>query len=242
MSELIQLFGQGEMWAALISLVVLEIILGIDNIVFIAVLSDRLPEDERPLAYKLGLGGALVTRLLLLGTISWVTKLKTPLFTLLGAEISWRSLILIAGGVFLVAKSTHEIYEKVEHVEDDDMPEVRHGGLWMTVLQIAILDIIFSLDSVITAVGMVDELSIMVIAVIIAVVVMLLFARPVGEFVNRHPSMKVLALSFLMLIGVVLTADGIGQHISKGYIYSAMAFSLLVELVNMRFRSKRKKK
>lgn len=238
---MLEIFTTADAWIALLTLTTLEIILGIDNIVFIAILTARLPKEQQKLAYRLGLGGAMVTRIGLLLAISWVMQLTNPLFTLFGEEISGRDLILIIGGLFLIGKSVHEIYEKVEVHEDEKV-----AG-WSTTLagvitQIMILDIVFSLDSVITAVGMVDEVEVMVVAIIIAVIVMLIFARPVGDFVNRHPSMKILALSFLMLIGVVLVADGLDQHIPKGYIYFAMGFGLLMELLNMRLRKKSRKK
>ncbi len=239
---MIELFTQPENWIALATLTALEIVLGIDNIVFIAILSDRVPAAKRALAYRLGLGGALFTRVALLLTISWVMGLVKPLFTLLGHDISGRSLILLAGGLFLIGKSTHEIYEKVEG--DDEAHVAGPGGrakLLSVVVQIMLLDIVFSLDSVITAVGMVDHVPIMVVAIVIAILVMLLFAQKVGDFVNTNPSMKILALSFLLLIGVLLTAEGMGQHLDKGYIYFAMGFALLVELLNLRFRKKHPK-
>jgi predicted tellurium resistance membrane protein TerC len=226
--------------AALISLVSLsamEIVLGIDNIVFISILSSRLPHRQQSKARRLGLLLALGLRLGLLMMISWIMSLTKPLFVLASHPFSARELILLGGGLFLVAKSTHEMYEKLE---GGDAPgHVRKpSSLGLVLLQIALLDIVFSLDSVITAVGMARQLAIMVAAMIIAVGVMLIFANRISNFVNRHPSMKVLALSFLLLIGVVLVADGMGKHIEKGYIYFAMAFSLLVELLNMRLRKK----
>jgi predicted tellurium resistance membrane protein TerC len=239
---MIELFTQPENWIALATLTALEIVLGIDNIVFIAILSDRVPAAKRALAYRLGLGGALFTRVALLLTISWVMGLVRPLFTVLGHEISGRSLILLAGGLFLIGKSAHEIYEKVE---GEDAEHVAGAGgrarLLSVVAQIMVLDVVFSLDSVITAVGMVDHVPIMIIAIVIAIGVMLLFAQKVGDFVNHNPSMKILALSFLLLIGVLLTAEGMGQHLDKGYIYFAMGFALLVELLNLRFRKKHNK-
>ena len=234
---MLETFATADAWIALLTLTVLEIILGIDNIVFIAILTGKLPEHQQKLAYRLGLGGAMITRVLLLLAISWVMRLTTPLFTVLGEEVSGRDLILIIGGLFLIAKSVHEIYEKVE-VHEDENVEGWSKTLAGVIAQIMILDIVFSLDSVITAVGMVDEVEVMIAAIIIAVLVMLAFARPVGNFVNRHPSMKILALSFLMLIGVVLVADGLGRHIPKGYIYFAMGFGLSMEMLNMRLRKK----
>lgn len=239
MTEIITSLGQPDTWLALLSLTSLEIILGIDNIVFIAILSARLPKEQQGLAYRLGLGAALLSRLALLGAINWVMQLEAELFSALGHSLSGRDLILLGGGLFLLGKATHEIYDKVEGQEDD--PEVGRKGatLVSTVAQIMVLDIVFSLDSVITAVGMAKEFWVMATAMIIAVLIMLFFAQRIGNFVNAHPSMKVLALSFLMLIGVLLTAEALGQHIDKGYIYFAMGFALAVELVNMRVRGKK---
>ena len=238
---MIEIFSHPDAWIALLTLMSLEIILGIDNVVFIAILTEKLPAEQQKLAYNLGLGAALLSRLALLFAISWVMHLTTPLFELLGHEMTGRHLILLGGGLFLIAKAAHEIYEKVEIDEEEAMAARGKVSLAGTVLQIMILDVVFSLDSVITAVGMVEEIEIMVVAVVVAVGVMLLGARPIGNFVNRHPSMKLLALSFLMLIGVLLTAEGFGQHISKGYIYFAMGFSVVIELLNMRFRKKHTK-
>ena len=239
--RMLETFATADAWIALLTLTTLEIILGIDNIVFIAILTARLPKDQQRLAYRLGLGGAMITRIALLLAISWVMNLTNVLFTIFGEEISGRDLILLVGGLFLIAKSVHEIYEKVE-VHEEEAVEGWSNTLGGVIAQIMVLDIVFSLDSVITAVGMVDEVEVMVVALVIAVLIMLAFARPVGDFVNRHPSMKILALSFLMLIGVVLVADGLDQHIPKGYIYFAMSFGLLMELLNMRLRKKSKRK
>jgi predicted tellurium resistance membrane protein TerC len=236
---MIELMSHPENWIALATLTALEIVLGIDNIVFIAILSDRVPAAKRALAYRLGLGGAMVTRIALLLTISWVMGLVKPLFTVLGHDISGRALILLAGGIFLIGKSAHEIYEKVEGEDEEQLGgAAQRSKLIGVVVQIMLLDIVFSLDSVITAVGMVEHVPIMITAIVIAIAVMLLFAQKVGEFVNNNPSMKILALSFLLLIGVLLTAEGMGQHMDKGYIYFAMGFALLVELLNLRFRKK----
>jgi predicted tellurium resistance membrane protein TerC len=232
-----ELLTNPDVWIALLTLTALEIVLGIDNIVFIAILASRLPVEQQGLAYRLGLIGAMVTRILLLLTINWVMQLTEPLFELMGHRFSGRDLILLGGGLFLIGKSAQEIYEKVEGSEQDDI-EGWFSGLPGIIAQIMILDIIFSLDSVITAVGMADHIEVMVAAVVIAIGVMLLFAKQIGDFVNKHPSMKILALSFLLLIGVLLTAEGFGQHVNKGYIYFAMAFALMVELLNIRFRSK----
>ncbi len=235
---MIELLQQPDSWLALASLTLLEIVLGVDNIVFIAILTARLPAAQQPAAYRLGLGAALITRLALLGAINWVMGLTEPLVTVMSRTVSGRELILLGGGLFLIAKATHEIYEKVETAEHDDASGGRGGGFAMVIVQIMILDMVFSLDSVITAVGMADEFAIMATAMIIAVLVMLFFAQRIGDFVNAHPSMKILALSFLLLIGVLLTAEGLGQHVSKGTIYMAMGFALIVELLNMRFRQK----
>jgi len=234
---MMELLTNPDVWVALLTLTLLEIVLGIDNIVFIAILASRLPVEKQALAYRLGLLGAMVTRIALLLTINWVMQLTEPLFNLMGHEFSGRDLILLGGGLFLIAKSAQEIYEKVEGEHQEDI-EGWFNGLAGIVAQIMLLDIIFSLDSVITAVGMAEHIEVMVTAVIIAIAVMLLFAKQIGDFVNKYPSMKILALSFLLLIGVLLTAEGFGQHINKGYIYFAMAFALLVELLNIRFRSK----
>jgi predicted tellurium resistance membrane protein TerC len=224
---------------SLLTLTAMEIVLGIDNIVFISILTAKLPAAQQPLARRLGLSLALVFRLGLLFALSWVMGLTEPLFNILGKGISGRDLIMLGGGLFLVAKSTHEIYEKLEVVQEErSVGNARAFGVIL--LQILALDLVFSLDSVITAVGMAQHVAVMVVAMVIAVGVMLVFAQSIGDFVNRHPSMKILALSFLLLIGVMLIAEGMGQHVGKGYIYFAMAFSLGVELINMRLRKKTK--
>lgn len=232
---MLELLTTPDTYLALISLTALEIVLGIDNIVFIAILTARLPPAEQGLAYRLGLGGALLTRILLLLAISWVMGLTTDLFVVFQEGISGRDLILLVGGVFLIGKSTHEIYDKVEG-QDAGAVKGRASGLVGVVVQIALLDIVFSLDSVITAVGMVDHIEVMVAAVVISMLVMLAFAQKIGDFVNRRPSMKVLALAFLLLIGVLLVAEGLNMHVNKGYIYFAMGFALVVELINIRVR------
>jgi predicted tellurium resistance membrane protein TerC len=221
-----------DAWVALLTLTALEIVLGIDNIIFISILSGRLPVEQQALARRVGLGLALGTRLLLLLSLSWIIGLTQPLFTVLGQSVSGRDLILIVGGLFLVGKATYEIHHRLEGDEG-------HGSAAATasfagvIVQILLLDIVFSLDSVITAVGMVDELAVMVAAVVIAVGVMLVSADPVSNFVNRHPTVKMLALAFLVLIGTSLLAEGFHHHIPKGYIYSAMAFSVFVEMLNL---------
>ncbi len=236
---MMELLTDPEAWIALATLTMLEIVLGIDNLVFIAILTDRLPRAERPLAYRLGLAGAMVTRIGLLLSLTWVMHLTEPLFAVLGNQISGRDLILLIGGVFLIGKSAHEIYDKVEVDHEAGLIEAkRRVSIVSIVLQITVMDIIFSLDSVITAVGMVDEVAVMIAAIVIAIAVMIVFARKIGDFVNEHPSMKILALSFMLLIGVLLVAEGFDQHISKGYIYAAMGFALVVELLNMRFRKR----
>jgi len=231
-----------EAWIALGTLAALEIVLGIDNIIFISILVGRLPERERAFARRVGLSLAMIARLGLLFSISWVMSLTEPLFAvfLLGEEISGRDLILIGGGLFLLAKATHEIHNSLEGVEDTGRAVVA-ASMGMTLVQIAVLDIVFSLDSVITAVGLVDQVSIMAIAIIAAVAVMMVAAEPIGIFVDRHPTIKILALSFLILVGVTLMAEGLDVHVPKGYIYFAMLFSVAVEMVNIRMRQKKAK-
>jgi predicted tellurium resistance membrane protein TerC len=223
---------------ALATLSAMEIVLGIDNVVFIAILVGRLPEARRELARKLGLILALGIRVLLLFAISWMMGLTAPLFSVLGHGVSGRDLILLGGGLFLIFKATVEIYNKVEASHHEQTAAAARAAFAWVIFQILLLDIVFSLDSVITAVGMADDLSIMVTAMVIAMLVMLLSASAVSRFIDSHPSLKILALAFLLLIGVMLVAEGMGSHIEKGYIYFAMAFSLLVELVNMRYRRK----
>lgn len=229
-------FAHADAWVALLTLVLMEVVLGIDNIVFISILTDRLPKAQQPRARSIGLALALLMRLGLLLAIKWVMGLTAPLFTVLSEEISGRDLILGIGGLFLVGKATHEIFDKIEvnHGPEDEQRTVASMG--SVLVQILLLDIVFSLDSVITAVGMADHLIIMVIAMVVAVGVMLIFAGSISSFINQHPSMKILALSFLILIGVMLMAEAFDQHINKGYIYFAMAFALGVELINMRVR------
>jgi predicted tellurium resistance membrane protein TerC len=227
-------------YVSLLTLTAMEVVLGIDNIVFISILTDRLPAKQRPIARNVGLSLALIMRLGLLFAISWVMGLTKPLFEVLGQTVSGRDLILIVGGAFLLAKATHEIHNSLEVADEHDDKAKGGASFGMTIAQILALDIVFSLDSVITAVGMAQHVIVMVVAMVIAVAIMLVFAGRIGEFVNRHPTMRILALSFLLLIGVMLVADGMGQHIGKGYIYFAMAFSLAVELVNMRIRRKRR--
>ena len=223
-------------WVALATLTLLEIVLGIDNIIFISILVGRLPEAKRQKARILGLGLAMGTRILLLLSLAWVMRLTEPLFTVLGEAISGRDLILLVGGLFLIAKSTHEIHQSLEGAAEEAGVVSKTAGFLSTLVQIAILDIIFSLDSVITAVGMADHVPVMVLAIIIAVGVMMFAAKAIGDFVDTHPTIKMLALSFLILVGVALMAEGLDLHIPKGYIYFAMAFSLVVEMINIRLR------
>jgi predicted tellurium resistance membrane protein TerC len=226
-----------QIWIALLTLTTLEVVLGIDNVVFISILAGKLPAHQQKRARRVGLLLAMVTRILLLFSLAWVIRLTAPLFGVWGHEISGRDLILLAGGLFLIAKSTHEIHHKLEG-EHGSASGVVHPSFRSVVVQIMLLDIVFSLDSVITAVGMVDVLWVMVTAVVIAVAVMVAFAEPVSAFVDRHPTVKILALSFLLLIGTALIAEGLEFHIPKGYIYFAMAFSVFVEMLNLRVRRK----
>ncbi|CAN5734405.1 TerC family protein [soil metagenome] len=225
-----------SIWIAFGTLTALEIVLGIDNIVFISILAGKLPEEQQPRARFIGLALAMVTRILLLLVLAWIIRLTAPLFTVLAQEISGRDLILIAGGLFLVAKSTYEIHDKLEG-EDGAKSKKVPPTFGMVIIQILLLDVVFSLDSVITAVGMVDQVGVMIAAVVVAVIFMMIFAGPISRFVEKHPTVKMLALSFLLLIGVTLIAEGFEQHISKGYIYFAMAFSVLVEMLNLKMKS-----
>lgn len=225
-----------DTYVSLFTLTAMEVVLGIDNVVFISILTGKLPPAEQPKARRIGLVLALVLRLGLLAVLSWIMGLTATLFTAFGFGVSGRHLILLAGGAFLVGKSTHEIYEKLEVESEAGATAGRTHAFSLILLQIVALDVVFSLDSVITAVGMAQELAVMVAAMVIAVALMLVFAGSIGDFVNRHPSMKILALSFLLLIGVMLVAEGLGQHISKAYIYFAMGFSLAVEILNLRLR------
>jgi predicted tellurium resistance membrane protein TerC len=230
-----------EAWVAMVTLTVMEIVLGIDNIVFISILVDKLPVEERPRARFLGLGFAMLTRILLLFCISWVIQLKEPLFAAFGHDISGKDLVLILGGLFLLYKATVEIHHKVEGYEEDDghaKKPTAKAALGAILVQIAILDIVFSLDSVITAVGMVDHITVMVSAVLISVGFMMVFAGAVSDFISEHPTVKMLALSFLLLIGTTLVAEGFQVHFSKNYVYFAMGFSIFVEMLNIRMKKK----
>lgn len=226
-----------EGWIALLTLTALELVLGVDNIIFISILVDKLPDGQRNRARFIGLALAMIARVLLLFSLSWLIQLTAPMFTIFGNEISGRDLILLIGGLFLIGKSTHEIHQKLEGEHGEHSARIA-PSFTSVLIQIAILDIVFSLDSVITAIGMADELSIMVLAVIIAIIFMMLFAKPLGDFVEQRPTVKMLALSFLLLIGTALFADGLDTHIPKGYIYSAMGFSVFVEMLNLRLRKK----
>jgi predicted tellurium resistance membrane protein TerC len=226
-----------EAWVALTTLVALEIVLGIDNIIFISILVGRLPPAQRDVARRLGLGFAMITRLGLLASLSWIVGLTEPWFTILGEVISGRDVVLITGGLFLLYKSTREVHGVLEGAEGSVEAKVAES-LIGTVIQIGILDIVFSLDSVITAVGLVSELPIMMIAIIIAVIVMLFSAKPIGDFIDLHPTLKMLALSFLMMIGFTLIIEGFDVHVPKGYIYFAMAFSVFVEVMNIQLRKR----
>ena len=231
-------------WMALATLTLLEIVLGIDNIIFISILVGKLPPEQRQRARVLGLGGAMFTRILLLLSLAWVMRLTHPLFSLFDEAVSGRDIILIVGGLFLLAKSTHEIHGSLEGSESGDESasgKVVHHSFMATLVQIAILDIIFSLDSVITAVGMASHVPVMILAIVIAVGVMMFAAKAIGDFVDNHPTIKMLALSFLILVGVALIAEGFDLHIPKGYIYFAMAFSLAVEMLNIRLRKSSQK-
>ncbi len=227
-----------DIWIGFATLLALEVVLGIDNVVFISILAGKLPAAQQARARQTGLGLALVMRILLLLSLSWVIGLTSPLFSLIGNEISGRDLILIVGGLFLLGKSTFEIHDRLEGEEGHASDRVA-ASFSAVIIQIVLLDAVFSLDSVITAVGMVDELAVMVAAVIVAVGIMLISAEAVSSFVNGHPTVKMLALSFLLLIGLTLLLDGFDQHIPKGYVYFAMGFSLLVEVLNLRVRTKR---
>ena len=241
-----------EIWISLATLSLLEIVLGIDNLVYLAIISNRLPERLRPLGRRLGLAFAVLTRLALLGSLSWIVGLVEPVFVVWDHPVSWRDIILIAGGTFLVAKATHEIHGSLEGEEEPapstagsdtsggDGVKVAEAGLAAVVVQIAILDIVFSLDSVITAVGMASDLRVMVAAVVLASAVMVVAANPLSALILRHPTIKMLALSFLLLVGMTLVAEGTGHHVPKGYLYFAMGFSLIIEVLNLLARRGRR--
>ena len=234
---MIESLSDPQVWIALATLTFLEIVLGVDNVIFISILSGKLPEHQQKRARRIGLLAAMGTRVLLLFSLAWISKLTAPLFTFVGNEISGRDLILILGGLFLLAKSTYEIHDKLEGEEGHASKKVA-ASFTSVIIQIMVLDIVFSLDSVITAVGMARDLWVMVAAVMIAVGIMMASAEPISDFVHRHPTVKMLALSFLLLIGLSLIAEGFEHHIPKGYIYFAMGFSVFVEMINLRLRKK----
>ena len=223
-----------QAWIGLITLTFLEVVLGIDNVIFISILAGKLPAAQQGKARKIGLFAAMITRILLLLSLAWIMKLTRPLFSVWTYEFSGRDLILLIGGLFLLAKSTHEIHGRLEGEDHVHTPKV--ASFLSVIIQIALLDIVFSLDSVITAVGMINEVAIMIIAIVIAVVIMMVFAAAISSFIDRHPTVKMLALSFLLMIGLLLIADGLGHHIPKGYAYFAMGFSIFVEMLNLRVR------
>mgnify|MGYP001308254752 CR=1 FL=1 len=227
---------QPESWISLLTLTLLEVVLGIDNIVFISILADKLPHADRGKARQIGLGLAMFMRIGLLLSISWLIGLTAPLFEVASLEFSGRDLIMLAGGLFLLGKATFEIHDKLEGTEHGQKTDKKINGLWNVVIQILLLDIVFSLDSVITAVGMAEHVEIMIAAVVIAVLIMMLSVNTISDFIGRHPTIKILALSFLLLIGFSLTAEGLGQEIPKGYVYFAMGFSIFVEFLNLRIR------
>jgi predicted tellurium resistance membrane protein TerC len=244
MQELIALAQSPEVWVALVTLVVMEVVLGIDNLIFISILTNRLPAQQREHARRIGIGLALILRLGLLGTVAWIVRLTEPVLTLGGVELSWKDMILIAGGLFLVWKATKEIHHHVDPSHESDTPVTQHASLSFAgvIGQILVLDVVFSIDSIITAVGMTPHIQIMVIAVVITVALMLVAANPLANFIERNPTIVMLALAFLMLIGTTLIAEGMGAEVPKGYIYAAMAFSAAVEALNMFARAARARK
>ena len=233
-----ELLTSPEAWIAFATLTALELVLGIDNIIFISILVDKLPKERRELARKIGLFMAMFMRVGLLLVLAWIVGLVAPLFTLLGQEISGRDLILILGGLFLLWKSTSEIHQSIEGGEHGNGSKAVQATFTSVILQIMLVDLVFSLDSIITAVGMVDDVRIMIAAVVVSVALMMVFAGPIGRFVSDHPTIKILALSFLVVVGVVLVAEGFDNHVPKGYVYFGMAFSLAVEMLNIRMRKK----
>jgi predicted tellurium resistance membrane protein TerC len=244
MQDIITLASNPAAWIALVSLIAMEVVLGIDNLVFISILTNKLPAHQREKARRVGIGLALVMRLALLGTVAWIVKLTDPVFTLFDHGFSWKDMILIAGGLFLVWKATKEIHHTVDPVDKDSefLATSTTATMGAVIGQILLLDLVFSVDSIITAVGMTEHVIIMVIAVIVAVTAMLLAANPLGQFIEKNPTVVMLALGFLMMIGMTLIADGMGFHVPKGYIYAAMAFSALVEGLNMMARRRNKRK
>jgi len=236
-----EIFLQPDTWVALLTLTFLEIVLGIDNIIFISIVAGKVPEESQKKARIGGLSIALIMRILLLLSITWIIGLTEPVLTVADFELSWRDIILVAGGIFLLIKSTLEIHHKVEGQEENNTTEIGKKptiSFSSAIVQIVLLDIVFSFDSILTAVGLTDQIILMVIAVIVSIIVMMIFAKPVGEFVNNHPTIQILALSFLILIGVMLIVEGAHYHVPKGYIYFAVFFSLAIEMLNMRYRRK----
>jgi len=242
MDSILALLSNPDAWASLLTLTALEIVLGIDNVIFLSIISQRLPPDQARLARRLGLTLALVGRVVLLFSLTWIIGLVEPVFSIFGQEVSWRDIVLILGGAFLVAKATTEVHHTIEG-DDEHRPAASGRGLFTTVIiQILLLDIVFSLDSVLTAVGMADHIEIMIAAVVIAMGVMLFAAEPLSAFVNKHPTVKMLALAFLLMIGVALVADGLHFHIPRGYLYAAIVFSVIVEALNLWASARRKAK
>ena len=235
-----EIFLQPDTWVALLTLTFLEIVLGIDNIIFISLVAGKVPEESQKKARIGGLSIALIMRILLLLSITWIIGLTKPVLTIADFELSWRDIILIAGGIFLLVKSTLEIHHKVEGQVEEEMGKKNKSTISFSsaIVQIVLLDIVFSFDSILTAVGLTDQVILMIIAVIVSIIVMMIFAKPVGEFVNQHPTIQILALSFLILIGVMLIVEGAHYHVPKGYIYFAVFFSLAIEMLNMRYRKK----
>jgi predicted tellurium resistance membrane protein TerC len=244
MDQLLQLALDPTAWAALATLIAMEVVLGIDNLIFISILTNRLPEQQQSRARRIGIAAALVLRLGLLATVAYIVQLTAPVFSLFGHGFSWRDLILIAGGLFLVWKATKEIHHNVDPEHGPDVFDRQTAGLTVgaAIAQILVLDLVFSIDSIITAVGMTDDVPIMVIAVLVAVGVMLLAADPLANFIRRHPTIVMLALGFLLMIGMVLIAEGFGAHVPKGYVYAAMAFSTFIEVLNLFSRRAQKKR
>ena len=242
MSDLMMLVADPAAWAALATLIAMEVVLGVDNLVFISILTNKLPEAQRDKARKLGIGLALILRLALLSIVAWIVGLTDPVFEAFGHGFSWRDLILLAGGLFLVWKATKEIHHSVDPNEEEHASAAAVPAFGAAIVQILLLDIVFSIDSIVTAVGMTDHLPVMVVAVIVAVTVMMFAAGPLSDFIAANPTVVMLALGFLLMIGMTLIADGMGFHVPKGYIYAAMGFSILVEALNMLSRRARRKK
>ncbi|TNE79339.1 MAG: TerC family protein [Bacteroidetes bacterium] len=242
MNEFLHLFSSSAAWISLLTLTLMEIVLGIDNVIFISLVSNKLPAEQQDKARSIGISLALIIRVFLLMLISWIIGLTQPVFTLMANEISWRDIILMAGGLFLIGKSTMEIHERIEHGDEEAKTNGKQSSFASVIGQIIVLDIIFSFDSIITAVGLANHVGIMIIAVIISMIIMYQFAKPISNFIQKHPTMKMLALSFLIMIGLTLFIEALDVHVPKGYVYFAMAFSLLVETLNIRLRSKDQKR